>query len=152
MYLPRLFVVVSSVIASTFTPSATESWAYETGHSTMLTGPAQYLEVHLPSPTTVSFTVTTRRQDPSKLRSRLITLFRHVCRVVLVFYTLLTNLIKGQQIFGFGALSSYVDFWLNWTLGSGLIKLFADRLEWWIIVPVSLMVMYLCLRRDYVGT
>ncbi|KAK5028333.1 hypothetical protein LTS07_006424 [Exophiala sideris] len=116
----------------------------------MFSGKAQYLEVHLPSPTTVSFVVTTRRQDTSKLRSRLLTLFRHVCRIVLVFYAFLINLAKAQQIFSFSRLQTYADLCLKFTLGSSLVKLVADRLEWWIIVPASLFVVYLCLRRDYV--
>ena len=117
----------------------------------MLTGKAQYLEVHLPSPTTVSFAVSTRRQDTSKLRFRLLTSLRHACRIMLVYYTFLANLAKAQRIFSFSVLHNYARFCLKFTLGSGLVELVAERLEWWMLVPLSLLVVYLCLRRDYVG-
>ncbi|EXJ82830.1 phosphatidylinositol glycan, class H [Capronia epimyces CBS 606.96] len=148
----------------------------------MFTGTTQYLEVYLPSPTTVSFTVTTRRPrrptatststptSKSRFKHRLrffkshiltLTVLRHVVRLVLVFYALLLNVAKAQHHRHHHhhqqdttelncAFDKYAQLALQLSLGGGLVKTLAERTEWWILVPLSLAVIYLCLRRDYV--
>ena len=115
----------------------------------MLPTSTQYLEVHLPSPTTVSFTVTTRRRPASKIS--LLALLRHALRVLLVFYVLLVNLAKAQTVFLLGSLDRYTNFFLRLGLMNGLLRLVAERTEWWVLAPVSSLLVWLCLRRDYVG-
>lgn len=125
----------------------------------MLTGPTQHLQVHLPSPTTVSLTVTTRRQYSSKLQLRLLTLLQHAFRVVLVYYVLLVAVAKGQDSLvsrprdgdGRGAFDVYADFCLRASLGGSVARLVAQAVGWWVLAPLALGVVYLCLRRGYVG-
>ncbi|EXJ87845.1 hypothetical protein A1O1_04772 [Capronia coronata CBS 617.96] len=182
----------------------------------MFTRTTQYLEVYLPSPTTVSFTVTTRRPrhqistststGPAaktsksvrlklKLKQSLqfvgrniltLTVLRHTIRILLVSYAILLNVAKAQQRYhhydlhhhqqqqqqyGRGyyyyyhnhqgqeqsivgrtssaALEKYADVALQLSFGGGLVRTLAEGLEWWILGPLSLVVVYLCLRRDY---
>ncbi|KAK5447817.1 hypothetical protein LTS15_009316 [Exophiala xenobiotica] len=118
----------------------------------MFSGPMQYLEVYLPSPTTVSFTVTTRRpQSSSKLRFRLGTFLRHAFRILLVYCALAANIAKARDLVSLRAVQYYLNTCLQLSPGSSsLIEPFAQRTEWWILAPLSLIVVYLCLRRDYV--
>lgn len=156
----------------------------------MFSGPTQYLEVYLPSPTTVLFTVTTRRPrhnpapalSPStpvskqhfnyKYTERLknvyhllwSTVLRHTIRIMLVFYVLLFNVAKAQQYHHrrgtpttatgtfLAFLDNYSDTALQLSVGGSLVKSIAERTEWWILAPLSLAVVYMCLKRDYVGT
>ncbi|KAK5234167.1 hypothetical protein LTR47_004758 [Exophiala xenobiotica] len=120
----------------------------------MFSGPMQYLEVYLPSPTTVSFTVTTRRpQSSSKLRFRLGTFLRHAFRILLVYCALAVNIAKARDLVSLSskAVQHYLNTCLQLSPGSSLIEPFAQRTEWWILAPLSLIVVYLCLKRDYVG-
>lgn len=128
----------------------------------MLTGPTQHLQVHLPSPTTVSLTVTTRRQYTSKLQLRLLTLLQHAFRVVLVYHVLLVAVAKGQDNLvsrppadgdgdGRGAFDVYADFCLRASLGGSVARLVAQAVGWWVLAPLAMAVVYLCLRRGYVG-
>lgn len=128
----------------------------------MLTGPTQHLQVHLPSPTTVSLTVTTRRQYTSKLQLRLLTLLQHAFRVVLVYHVLLVAVAKGQDNLvsrppadgdgdGRGAFDVYADFCLRASLGGSVARLVAQAVGWWVLAPLALAAVYLCLRRGYVG-
>ncbi len=119
--------------------------------SIMFSGPMQYLEVYLPSPTTVSFTVTTRRPQSSKLRFRVGTLLRHAFRMVVVYFVLAANIAKARDIVSLGTVQHYLNTCLKLSPGTSLIEPFAQRIEWWILAPLSLIVVYLCLRRDYVG-
>ncbi|KAK5209047.1 hypothetical protein LTR41_005446 [Exophiala xenobiotica] len=119
----------------------------------MFSGPMQYLEVYLPSPTTVSFTVTTRRpQSSSKLRFRLGTFLRHAFRILLVYCALAVNIAKARDLVSLSskAVQHYLNTCLQLSPGSSLIEPFAQRTEWWILAPLSLIVVYLCLKRDYV--
>ncbi|KAL2408582.1 hypothetical protein ABEF93_005204 [Exophiala dermatitidis] len=154
----------------------------------MFSGPTQYLEVYLPSPTTVLFTVTTRRPrhnpapalSPStpvskqhfnyKYTERLknvyhllwSTVLRHTIRIMLVFYVLLFNVAKAQQYHHrrgtpttatgtfLAFLERYSDTALQLSVGGSLVKSIAERTEWWILAPLSLAVVYMCLKRDYV--
>ena len=115
----------------------------------MFTASTQYLEVHLPSPTTVSFTVTTRRRPGSKIS--LLVLLRHALRVLLVFYVLLVNLAKVQAASLLGSFDRYANFFLRLSLMNGLLRLVGENTEWWVLAPVSALLVWLCLRRDYVG-
>ncbi|KIW10378.1 hypothetical protein PV08_11340 [Exophiala spinifera] len=119
----------------------------------MLQGPSQYLEVYLPSPTTVSFTVTTRRPESSKLRANVRHFLRHTCRIVLVYLAVLANAVKARDVFlllDSDARRYHLDAILKLCLGSSWIRSLTERSEWWILTPLSLLVVYLCLRRDYV--
>ncbi|KAK7892347.1 hypothetical protein LTR67_007443 [Exophiala xenobiotica] len=119
----------------------------------MFSGPMQYLEVYLPSPTTVSFTVTTRRpQSSSKLRFRLGTFLRHAFRILLVYCALAVNIAKARDLVSLSskAVQHYLNTCLQLSPGSSLIEPFAQRTEWWILALLSSIVVYLCLKRDYV--
>lgn len=43
----------------------------------------------------------------------------------------------------------YAAFLVNLTLVGWVVRLLADSLEWWILGPVSLTVLYACLKRDH---
>lgn len=116
----------------------------------MFAGPSQYLEVYLPSPTTVSFTVTTRRPESSKFRANVQIFLRHTCRIFLAYSALLANAVKGRDVVVDGD-ARFLDVFLKLSLGSSLVKPLTERIEWWILALLSLLVVYLCLRRDYVG-
>ncbi|KAL6245024.1 hypothetical protein RBB50_007799 [Rhinocladiella similis] len=115
----------------------------------MFAGPSQYLEVYLPSPTTVSFTVTTRRPESSKFRANVQIFLRHTCRIFLAYSALLANAVKGRDVVVDGD-ARFLDVFLKLSLGSSLVKPLTERIEWWILALLSLLVVYLCLRRDYV--
>jgi hypothetical protein len=142
----------------------------------MFAGPTQYLEVYLPSPTTVSFTVTTgtstlhggKQQGLSRrqmFKVRLLALIRTTFRLVLVYYAVLAGVVKarndaaavnnsGPHFLRSTLINPHVDFCLQAaTLGFGgrLVDVLADTLEWWALGPLILLVVYLCLKRDYVG-
>ncbi|KAH0832572.1 hypothetical protein AYO21_06034 [Fonsecaea monophora] len=133
----------------------------------MFTGPRQYLSIHLPSPTTVSFTVSTREpvQQPASLINRpssshllhlrrvpVFSLLKHALRILLVLLVLLVNLTKAriEAPRPSSGLDAYADLGLKLSLVGGTIGAIADRAEWWVLAPVSLIVVYACLRRDYV--
>ncbi|KIW23685.1 uncharacterized protein PV07_11865 [Cladophialophora immunda] len=127
----------------------------------MFTGPSQYLSIHLPSPTTVSFTVSTRQPSqawsvkgsPSHSylpRVPVFTLIKYALRVLLVLGVVLVNLTKGRIDAPHSQLDAYVDLGLKLSLAGGTIRAIAEHAEWWILGPVSLGIIYACLRRDYV--
>lgn len=114
----------------------------------MFSGSTQYLEIDCPSPTTISFTVDTRQRAHS--RQRLLTALRYGCRVLLVIYTLLVNVAKAQTLTGPGSVPHhYAGLVVNLTLIGRIIRSLAENLEWWILGPTSLMIVYACLKRDH---
>ncbi|OAL26206.1 hypothetical protein AYO22_04384 [Fonsecaea multimorphosa] len=134
----------------------------------MFAGPSQYLSIHLPSPTTVSFTVSTRQPGgwsinrPSSSHSHshssfrrvlppVFTLINYALRILLVLYIVLLNLAKAQSdVAQPSRLDAYTDLGLKLSLVGGSIRAVAERAEWWFLAPVSLVIVYVCLRRDYV--
>lgn len=124
----------------------------------------QHFSIYLPSPTTVSFTVSTLPlYDPaaqgnttnrlSHLWLTKIHVFRvlkYIARIVLVFYTLLINFTKAQTLAHSPRLDAYVDLWLGLSPFDRVVKVLAEKAEWWLLVPLSLAIVYACLRRDYV--
>ena len=128
----------------------------------MVLGPgAQYFSIYLPSATTVSFTVSTRPlyapTSTKTLRSLLsrvpvLSLIKHIFRVLLISFALLANLAKVEDVLRSPIVNAYTEFWLRVSLLGGFVKLLAEKTEWWILVPVSLGIVYVCLKRDYVGT
>ncbi|ETI25648.1 hypothetical protein G647_02422 [Cladophialophora carrionii CBS 160.54] len=129
----------------------------------MILGPGMHhFSIYLPSPTTVSFTVSTRplhvpvvstnssRVHIPRVKARIFTFLKHVLRALLVFYTALVTVVKAQGSVQSASFDAYADLLLHLSLFSGFIRFLADKAEWWILVPVSLVVMYACLRRDYV--
>lgn len=111
-----------------------------------------YLSSYSPSPTTVFYTVSTRPPNPSA-RARLLTLLKHAVRSLLVALVLLIILIKVQKT------TTSEWEWLDATLRTvqptglvgTLIQSLAEQHDWWIVIGVSLAVVYICLRRDYTG-
>ncbi|KAJ4518825.1 hypothetical protein HRR78_001198 [Exophiala dermatitidis] len=81
---------------------------------------------------------------------------------MLVFYVLLFNVAKAQQYHHrrgtpttatgtfLAFLDNYSDTALQLSVGGSLVKSIAERTEWWILAPLSLAVVYMCLKRDYV--
>ncbi|KAJ9610258.1 hypothetical protein H2200_005035 [Cladophialophora chaetospira] len=128
----------------------------------MVLGPgAQYFSIHLPSATTVSFTVSTRplyaptsstKTLPSLLsRLPILSLIKHILRLLLISFTLLVNLAKVEDVARSPIVDAYAEFWLSISLLGGVVKILAETVEWWVLVPASLGTVYICLRRDYVG-
>lgn len=111
----------------------------------MFSRSTQYLDIYCPSPTTVSFTVNTRSRSTRK--EHLLALVRHVLRVLLVLHVVLVTLAKV----GSGAIHDHVQVVLRASLiGQRLLRVIAETTEWWLLVPLGLLVVYLCLKRDYV--
>ena len=118
-----------------------------------------YFSIHLPSATTVSFTVSTRplyspasspKFPRSLLRtSTILTLFEHAIRVSLVFCVALANIAKVQTTWGY--FESGVGVWSKLSLLSGPVRLVAEKTHWWILGLLSLAILFACARRDYVG-
>ena len=79
-------------------------------------------------------------------------LFKHTIRILLVCYTLLVNLAKIQTVVQLPRVDACVDFLLRLSSLGSFITLLAETAEWWILVPLSVGVVYSSLRRDYVGT
>ncbi|KIW97793.1 uncharacterized protein Z519_01377 [Cladophialophora bantiana CBS 173.52] len=129
----------------------------------MLTGSSQHLSIHFPSPTTVSFTVSTRQPYPqawSTTRTSsysyfpnvpIFTLIKHALRILLTLCIVLINLTKVQTDGPPSRIDAYADFGLQLSLLGGTIRVIAERTEWWILAPMSLGIVWACLRRDYVG-
>jgi phosphatidylinositol glycan class H protein len=114
----------------------------------MFSGPTQFLEIYCPSPTTVSFTVDTRQRSNS--RQKLLTALRYGCRILLVLYVLLVNGAKAQSLTSQGsAADHYANFLINLTLIGQVIRTLAEVMEWWVLGPLSLVVLYACLKRDH---
>lgn len=111
----------------------------------MFSRSTQYLDIYCPSPTTVSFTVNTRSRSTRK--EHLLAFVRHVLRVLLVLHVVLVTLAK----FGSGPIHDHVQVLLRASLiGQRLLRLIAETTEWWLLVPLGLLIVYLCLKRDYV--
>jgi phosphatidylinositol N-acetylglucosaminyltransferase subunit H len=118
-----------------------------------------HFAIHLPSPTTVSFTVSTRplfiedwaTQRPWRWlpRGGFFALMKHSLRVILMYFTILVNLAKTRGLFGV-QYHSIIDTCLKLSLLVNIIKPLAERLEWLVLIPASLVMVFLCLRRDYV--
>src|ERR1700761_9446402 len=105
----------------------------------MVFGPSgQFLSIHLPSATTVSFTVSTRPLYPpagaspkpprSLLRTLpILTLIKHVIRIFFVFCVLLVNATKLQVAAPSPRIDAYAAFWPKLSLLGGLINLVAEK-------------------------
>merc|ERR1711939_566430 len=70
--------------------------------------------------------------------------------MVVVYFVLAANIAKARDIVSLGTVQHYLNTCLKLSPGTSLIEPFAQRIEWWILAPLSLIVVYLCLRRDYV--
>ncbi|EXJ57316.1 phosphatidylinositol glycan, class H [Cladophialophora yegresii CBS 114405] len=135
----------------------------------MILGPGmQYFSIYLPSPTTVSFTVSTRplhnpvpvvststnssRVSIPRIKARIFTVLKHVLRALFVFVTALVNVVKAQgSVQSAGPrLDAYADLLLHLSPFNSFIRFLADKAEWWVLASLSLVVMYACLRRDHV--
>ncbi len=127
----------------------------------MVLGPgAQYFSIHLPSATTVSFTVSTRPlYAPSSstktfrtVLSRLpvLTLIKHVLRVVIVSFALLVNLAKAEDVLRSPIAGAYAEMWPTPGVLGSFVGLLSENLDWWLLAPVSLGIIYACMRKDYV--
>ncbi|RVX67719.1 hypothetical protein B0A52_07842 [Exophiala mesophila] len=111
----------------------------------MFSRSTQYLDIYCPSPTTVSFTVNTRPRSTRK--EQLLALVRHVLRVILILHVVLVTVAK----LGSGTVHDHVQILFRASLiGQGLVRRIAESTEWWLLVPLGLLIVYLCLRRDYV--
>ncbi|KEF60731.1 uncharacterized protein A1O9_02292 [Exophiala aquamarina CBS 119918] len=114
----------------------------------MFSGSTQYLEIYCPSPTTVSFTVETRQRSNSK--QKLLTAVRYGSRFLLVLYALLVNVAKAQSLISPGsAAERYANFLVKLTLIGPVIRILAESAEWWVLGPLSLVILYACLKRDH---
>lgn len=113
----------------------------------MLSRPSTTLSILSPSPTTISFLVSNKRHPKSKLVSRL----RATARVVLISYALLIDVAKAQTILDLGSFSSYVDIILRFSLTNPLVHVVAGYADWWVLGLLTLLTLYVCLRRNYTG-
>jgi len=107
---------------------------------------AQHLDAYSPSPTTISYTVSTRRRPISRFLNAAL----HGLRGLALFYVFLINKTKAQGL----ALASdnYFERLLCICPASGLIRVMAEKIDWWALGIITFAVLYLCLRRGYTGT
>jgi phosphatidylinositol N-acetylglucosaminyltransferase subunit H len=118
-----------------------------------------HFAIHLPSPTTVSFTVSTRPlflEEPFTRRpwrwlprGGYFTLTKHSLRIILVYLIILLNLAKIRGSVGV-QYRDIIDSCLKLSLLDNITKALAARLEWLALILASVIVIFLCLRRDYV--
>jgi hypothetical protein len=113
----------------------------------MFTKRPQYLDIDCPSPTTVSFRVTTTTRNPS----RLLNLLRHGFRIFLAILAILVTITKLHVSIS----SEYIDLNVlalsSFLPGFTTLTAVVERREWWMVLPLSFLIVYLCLKRDYVG-
>ena len=141
----------------------------------------QYLTIYSPTPTTISYTVSTRPTNPTK-RARLFTAFKHLVRIAivgLVVTVIITKLQLQPQLHiwtadqainhqqqnsspGTGNSTSTLagslrgslwhgDNLLRGSPGLSTVRLWAEGYSWSVILALGTVLVLLCLRSDYTG-
>ena len=104
-----------------------------------------HLEVLSPSSTTVEYVVSSKR----KPASRALMVLRHGLRIVILAHLILLDLLKAQMT---DLLSQTITIGIpKLSLLDPLLRLVADKVEWWAIGIINLTIVYLCLKRPYIG-
>lgn len=104
-----------------------------------------HLEVLSPSSTTVEYVVSSKRKPASKA----LMVLRHGLRIVVLAHLILLDLLKAQMT---DLLSQAITIDIpKLSLLDPLLRLVADKVEWWAIGIINLNIVFLCLRRGYIG-
>lgn len=107
-----------------------------------------HFTIHSPSPSTISYTTSSL----SSPRSKPSIFFRHICRIVVTFYAILTIVLKAQDSFEeFDRFKEQIDFLTQYSLVGNFLARISQSLNWWGLCFTTLITLYLCLKRDYVG-
>lgn len=101
-----------------------------------------FLEIESPSATTVEFKVSSKEPSASVTLS----IIRHFLRTAVIVQLLLFDILKAQQPELIVRNVGDAVFWLEPLFGG-----IAAKTDWRIVVAVNLVILYLCLRRDYTG-
>lgn len=113
----------------------------------MIARPSVALTIDSPSPTTISYSVSNKRHPKSKLVARL----RATARVVLISYAILIDLAKAKANIDLRYASDYIDLISKFSLTNPLVQLAASYVDWWILAVLTVITLYVCLRRNYTG-
>lgn len=113
----------------------------------MIARPSHTLTIDSPSPTTIAYSVSNKRHPKSKLVARL----RATARVVLISYAILIDFAKAQALVELGSESWYIGLILKFSLTNPLVQLVASYADWWILAILTIITLYVCLRRNYTG-
>ena len=110
-----------------------------------------YLTTYSPSPTTISYTVSTRAPNAAT-RVKLFTITKHIIRVLLLTSVSIINLTKFRPYFQrrwskihpSPPISEYLPGFL-----ASSVNQIAEANAWTSIALVSILITLICLRRDY---
>lgn len=106
-----------------------------------------HLRTRSPSSTAVLYTVSSK----SSSNSTALDYVKHTIRCLTAFHILLINVLKVQATSNIVEWSNYVDMIAQFNLLGGVAHLIAAGLEWWILILMTVGILYFCLRRDYTG-
>ncbi len=112
----------------------------------MAEGTSEHLRVSSSSSTAVKYTVSSRTREPA----RLVTILRHIFRIVVAFYTILATIAKLHLTFS-SEIDESIEMLLDVTFMHGYLQLIVDDTQWWALCITSLLTLYLCVKRDYTG-
>ncbi|RMZ81870.1 hypothetical protein DV738_g2076, partial [Chaetothyriales sp. CBS 135597] len=107
-----------------------------------------HLEIHAPSSTTISYTA----RSSKKPTSILVPAAKHALRIVLAYHVILLNVAKLQVSKAISADHSsqwLIRFLFRLTLLDSLVYSGATWLSWPLLIVLSSLALFLCIRRDY---
>jgi hypothetical protein len=113
----------------------------------MLARPAQHLTIRSPSSTTVSYTVSNASSSVTT-SSKALSYLQGTLRICVCICILLVNVATAEAIFAPRALSAL----LRLSLIEDAARSIAKVLDWRVTAVLSLVILYLCIRRRYTGT
>jgi len=112
----------------------------------MFARPAQHLTIQSPSSTTVSYTVSNASSSVTT-SSKALSYLQGTLRICVCICVLLVDIATAEAIFAPWALSAL----LRLSLIEDAARSIAKVLDWRITTVLSLVILYLCMRRRYTG-
>ncbi|RMZ80788.1 hypothetical protein DV737_g2849, partial [Chaetothyriales sp. CBS 132003] len=107
-----------------------------------------HLEIHAPSSTTISYTA----RSSKKPTSILVPAAKHALRIVLAYHVVLLSVAKLQASNPVDADSGsrrLIQFLFRLTFLDSLVYYGSAQLSWPLVMVLSSLVLFLCIRRDY---
>lgn len=105
-----------------------------------------HLEVEAPSSTTINYLVTSKKRPTS----RILEVFGHGVRVVVIFHVLIFVISKAQLAGLVNAGDAWAALLFRATILDAMIYALATRTEWWMAISGAALMIWLCLRRPSV--
>jgi hypothetical protein len=112
----------------------------------MFARPAEHLTIQSPSSTTVSYTVSNASSSVTT-SSKALSYLQGTLRICVCVYVLLVDVATVDVTFGPRALSALLR--LSWVEDPA--RSIAKVLDWRVTAVLSLVILYLCMRRRYTG-